>query len=124
MTASRLERIRHGLAERRAAHRRRSLGYRVVFAVAGATVTVAGVAMLALPGPAFVVIPIGLGMLAMEFAWAERMLHKALDRAEAARVKAASTSRTERALVALTGALAVGAAVAAAVHWDNPYVPV
>ena len=48
--------------------------------------------MLVTPGPAFVLIPIGLAMLALEFNWAERLLEKALEQAEKARVKAANTS--------------------------------
>ena len=38
------------------------------------TVLAIGVAMIILPGPAMVVIPLGLGILAIEFAWARRML--------------------------------------------------
>jgi tellurite resistance protein TerC len=34
----------------------------------------AGVALLVLPGPAFVVIPMGLAILGLEFAWARRWL--------------------------------------------------
>ncbi|MBI2962252.1 MAG: PGPGW domain-containing protein [Deltaproteobacteria bacterium] len=49
---------------------------RVIVTVIGATVLLMGVAMIVLPGPAFVVIPLGLGILALEFAWAERMLHR------------------------------------------------
>ena len=49
---------------------------RVFIALAGATVLLIGVAMVVLPGPAFVVIPLGLGILAIEFAWAERILHR------------------------------------------------
>jgi tellurite resistance protein TerC len=32
--------------------------------------------MIVLPGPAFIVIPAGLGILALEFAWAKRWLHE------------------------------------------------
>jgi hypothetical protein len=32
--------------------------------------------MIVLPGPAVVVIPIGLGILATEFIWAKRLLHR------------------------------------------------
>ncbi|WP_348650829.1 PGPGW domain-containing protein [Thermodesulfovibrio sp. 1176] len=32
--------------------------------------------MLVLPGPAFLVIPLGLGILAIEFSWARRLLAK------------------------------------------------
>jgi uncharacterized protein (TIGR02611 family) len=49
---------------------------RVVVAVVGFTVLLLGVAMIVLPGPAFVVIPAGLGILAIEFAWARHLLHR------------------------------------------------
>ncbi len=45
----------------------------VVFAV-GISVLMIGIALLVLPGPAFVVIPVGLAILATEFAWARRWL--------------------------------------------------
>jgi len=49
---------------------------RVIVAVVGFTVVVAGVAMLVLPGPAFIVIPLGLAILATEFVWARNLLKK------------------------------------------------
>jgi tellurite resistance protein TerC len=48
-------------------------------AVVGLTVLAIGVAMIVLPGPATMVIPLGLGILAIEFAWAERMLKRLKD---------------------------------------------
>ena len=50
---------------------------RVVIAVVGTTIVLVGVALLVLPGPAFIVIPIGLAVLALEFEWARRMLRRA-----------------------------------------------
>lgn len=50
---------------------------RVVVGVIGGTVTLLGLALLVLPGPAFVVLPIGLSILATEFVWAKRWLRKA-----------------------------------------------
>ncbi len=47
---------------------------RVVILIVGTTVVLIGVAMLVLPGPAIVVIPVGLAILATEFAWARRWL--------------------------------------------------
>lgn len=58
---------------------------RIVVAVMGGTVTLIGIALIVLPGPAFVVIPIGLSILATEFVWARRWLKKA--RRAATRVK-------------------------------------
>src|SRR5213592_4218518 len=49
----------------------------VIVSVVGATVLLIGVALLVLPGPAFVVIPVGLAILATEYAWARRWLRKA-----------------------------------------------
>ena len=48
--------------------------YRVAIVVIGFTVLAIGLAMTVLPGPAFIVIPIGLGILAQEFVWARRWL--------------------------------------------------
>jgi uncharacterized protein (TIGR02611 family) len=49
---------------------------RVIVSVIGGTVLLIGVALLVLPGPAFIVIPIGLAILATEYAWARRWLRK------------------------------------------------
>jgi len=47
---------------------------KIVVAVVGFTVVAVGIAMVVLPGPAFIVIPAGLGILALEFSWARRWL--------------------------------------------------
>jgi len=49
---------------------------RVIVTVVGATVLLIGIALLVLPGPAFIVIPVGLAILATEYAWARRWLKK------------------------------------------------
>jgi len=46
------------------------------------TVLLIGVALLVLPGPAFVVIPVGLAILATEYAWARRWLRTLKESAE------------------------------------------
>jgi uncharacterized protein (TIGR02611 family) len=50
---------------------------RVIVSIIGVTVILIGIALLVLPGPAFIVIPIGLAILATEYAWARRWLKKA-----------------------------------------------
>jgi hypothetical protein len=55
---------------------------RVVIAVVGTTVVLFGLALLVLPGPALVVIPVGLAILATEFAWARRVLRIVRESAE------------------------------------------
>jgi uncharacterized protein (TIGR02611 family) len=50
---------------------------KLIVGVIGVTVLLIGVAMVVLPGPAFIVIPLGLGILATEFAWARRAVRRA-----------------------------------------------
>ncbi len=50
---------------------------RVVVGVVGGTVLIIGIALIVLPGPAFLVIPLGLAILSAEFAWARRWLKSA-----------------------------------------------
>jgi uncharacterized protein (TIGR02611 family) len=49
---------------------------RVAVAVVGCTVLAVGLALIVLPGPAFIVIPVGLAILSVEFAWARMWLKK------------------------------------------------
>ena len=50
---------------------------RMVVTVIGFTVLLVGLAMVVLPGPAVIVIPLGLAILATEFVWARRLLERA-----------------------------------------------
>jgi len=52
------------------------LARRIVVSLVGGTVLLIGIALTVLPGPALVVIPVGLGILGIEFAWARRWLRK------------------------------------------------
>jgi hypothetical protein len=49
---------------------------RAVVGVIGGTIVLIGVALIVLPGPAFIVIPLGLLVLGSEFAWARRLLRR------------------------------------------------
>ena len=53
---------------------------KLIIAVIGFTVLLIGLTMIVLPGPAFIVIPLGLGILATEFVWARRVLEKVKDK--------------------------------------------
>jgi tellurite resistance protein TerC len=55
---------------------------RVVTVIVGGTVLLFGIALIVLPGPAFIVIPIGLAILATEFAWARHWLRIIRESAE------------------------------------------
>ena len=49
---------------------------RVIIGVIGGTILGIGLVMIILPGPAFIVIPLGLSILATEYLWAKKALHK------------------------------------------------
>ena len=102
------------LRRRREAYRERGLAYRAAWVTAAVIVIVAGVAMTVLPGPALVVIPIGLAMLSLEFAWAERLLDRALERGIDAKDVAANASRKQKIVGAAAIVCAVGAVAAVA----------
>jgi uncharacterized protein (TIGR02611 family) len=112
------------LRARQRQHRRRGRAYRAAWVVAGSVLLAAGVAMLALPGPAFVVIPIALAILSLEFKWAERLLEKALIKAAEARRAAAEAPRSQKIVTTAVAVIAVAAALVCAVMWDIPYLPV
>ena len=89
------------LRARQVEHKRRGRLYRWGFVIVGAVVLLGfGVAMLVLPGPAFVVIPIGLAIPSLEFEWAERLLERALVKGEEARRKAAGATPAQKRLSA------------------------
>jgi uncharacterized protein (TIGR02611 family) len=112
------------LQERKELHLQRSRIVRALYVMVGFTVLLAGLAMLVLPGPAFLVIPIGLAILALEFTWAETMLERAIEQGEKAKQRATDTTTTQR---VLTG-VAVGLGAAAVAIWaalgDIPVAPV
>ena len=76
--------LRQGQRER---HHQRPKAVRAIYVLAGFTVLIFGIITLITPGPAFVIIPIGLAMLSLEFTWAERLLEKAIEKGEQAKVR-------------------------------------
>jgi uncharacterized protein (TIGR02611 family) len=111
------------LRAQRAHHSSRPLWLRVLIVVVGFTLFVGGILMLVLPGPAFAVIPIGLALLSLEFAWAGRWLETAIEQAEKAKESAKETSRFQRIVVGMAIALMLVAAIAASILWEIPVVP-
>ncbi|MCH9004126.1 MAG: PGPGW domain-containing protein [Proteobacteria bacterium] len=59
-----------------AAHLTYRTGRRIVITLVGASVLVLGIVMIVTPGPALIVIPVGLAILAVEFVWARHGLRK------------------------------------------------
>lgn len=81
---------RAGLRGRRVAE----ASWRLLVLVVGLAVAGVGVVLLPLPGPGWVIIFVGLGILAAEFAWAQRLLLRARGYYE--RLKAAALRRRQR----------------------------
>ena len=76
-------RLRQGAAKtkdrqviKRAFHITYKAARRIVIGIVGATVVLIGLVMIVTPGPALVVIPIGLAILSIEFTWARAWLKK------------------------------------------------
>ncbi len=49
---------------------------KLVYSILGSTVLLIGIVMIITPGPAFIVIPLGLAILASEYAWARRVFRR------------------------------------------------
>lgn len=122
--APRKRRLLDGVRERREKHLERSRIVRIVVAIFGFLVVLTGLAMLVLPGPGLLVIAIGLGILALEFVWAERLLERTVDKMEEAADTVKRSSHKQQALGVVLLALAAAGLVAAAILWDVPLLPV
>jgi uncharacterized protein (TIGR02611 family) len=112
------------LARRREHHIQRSMAYRVAFMIAAFVVVAVGLALVPLPGPGWAIVFVGLGMLALEFKWAENLMEKILDRLEGAKEAAENASPLQKALGVVATILGIAACVAAAILWDIPLLPV
>jgi uncharacterized protein (TIGR02611 family) len=116
-------RLLDGVRERRERHLERNRLLRIGFALLGFLVVLAGVAMLVLPGPGLLVIAVGLGILALEFAWAERLLERTVDRMEDAAETVKKASRAQQILLAAACAAAAVGLLVAVLLWDIPFLP-
>jgi hypothetical protein len=56
---------------------------RIVVSLFGGTVLLVGVVMTITPGPALLVIPAGLAILGIEYAWARQWLHRIKEKTSA-----------------------------------------
>jgi uncharacterized protein (TIGR02611 family) len=87
--------------------------------ILGWVFTVAGIGLLALPGPGLLTLVAGLAILSQEYEWAERRLHPVKEKAfEAA---AAGVETWPRIISSALGALALIAV--GVVWWANPEIP-
>jgi len=114
------------LQERKERHKQRSKAYRAGTVLVGVLLVVAGIFLSGpgIPGPGFVVILLGLGLLALEFERAERALEKVIIWSDRARGRANRATAREKAAAGAVAGLLVAAFVVAAILWDIPLLPV
>jgi uncharacterized protein (TIGR02611 family) len=114
------------LRERKARHKRRHPVHRAGVVALGFLVVLVGIILSGpgVPGPGIAVILVGLGLLALEFDRAERLLEHAIVWANEAALRAEQTSTAQRVAGAVLAAVAVAAFVVAAILWDIPLLPI
>jgi hypothetical protein len=93
----------------------------VVVAVLGGLLTLAGIALLVLPGPGFVLVAAGLAVLATQFEWAKRPLDYARNKAQDG-VHEVGRSWWRAGLAGLCAAALVVAGVLVLAGVDLPFV--
>jgi uncharacterized protein (TIGR02611 family) len=114
------------LRERKARHKQRHPVHRAGVVALGFLTVLVGIVLSGpgVPGPGIAVILVGLGLLALEFDRAERLLERAIIWADMAAIRAEQTSTAQRVIVGVLAALAVAAFVFAAIRWDIPLLPI
>jgi Flp pilus assembly protein TadB len=97
------------LEERRERHSGRSRTYRIAFAALAFALLLAGVVLSLplVPGPGLPLIAVALAMLALEFAWAERLLRRIAHRVEQVEERVGWRGIAAFGAVALAAGLAV-----------------
>lgn len=95
------------------------LAYRISVGVLGWAIIVLGIFLLPLPGPGWLIIFLGLGILASEFAWAERLLNFAKRNVKAWTRWLARQSIFVKGLVSLACFALIGAVIWGYVVWQG-----
>ena len=90
-------------------YHRRGPVFRAIWLVAAVLVTFAGLAMTVLPGPAIIVIPIGVAMLAARFRWAQWLLRMIIEHGVALHRRISKAGIGVKVLTALAGGGVVAA---------------
>ena len=93
----------------------------VVVAVLGGLLTLAGIGLLVLPGPGFVLVAAGLAVLATRFSWAKKPLDYAKDKAEQG-IEEVGKSPLRAAGAAIDASVLIALGVLALAGVDLPFV--
>ena len=109
---TRIRATRHRIRSTRAGR----ITLKVAAAVVGGAVIAVGIVLLPLPGPGWLIIFAGLGILASEYEWAARLLRFAKDKVSSWTAWVAHRSRPVQIVIAAAG-LALVAGLVAAAWW-------
>jgi len=88
-----------------------TMAWRVLVTLVGVAIIVLGIILLPLPGPGWLIIFAGLGLLATEYTWASRLLQRTRRYVLAWTRWAARQSLFVQFLIGLAGLLVVGSAL-------------
>lgn len=94
--------------------------YRLVVALVGLLITVVGLVLVPAPGPGWLVVLLGLAVLASEFAWARRVLHFARRTLDAWADWVKAQPWWVKALVSLATLVLLLALAYAYLRWQGP----
>ena len=113
------------LRERKQRHKQRSKFVRLGWMILGIVLVLAGIVLSLplVPGPGFLLIFVGLAMLALEFDRVERLVEKLVYRVDQLEESAKKASPLQRALVVVAIVAGCAAFVAASLRWDLPLLP-
>lgn len=114
------------LRERKERHKQRSKVFRIAWIIVGVVLVLIGMVLSLplVPGPGFLLIFLGLAMLALEFDRVERLVERLVYKVDQLEESAKKASPLQRALVIAAIVAACAAFVAAALLWDLPVLPV
>lgn len=113
------------LRERKERHKQRSKPYRLAVGVVGVVFVLAGLVLSLplVPGPGFLLIFLGLALLALEFDRVERLVERLVHRLDQLEDRAKATSPGQRLVLGAAAAAGVAAFVAVALVRDLPLLP-
>ena len=114
------------LQERKERQKERHIAYRAGSVIVGIVLVLGGIVLSGpgVPGPGFVVILLGLGLLALEFEPAERLLERVIIWSDKAKDRIQRASTGEKVVAGVIIAAALTGFVLWAVLYDIPLVPV
>ncbi len=115
------ERVEERVDEARGVYKRQNRIVRGLWIAVAVVLVLSGLAMFVFPGgPAWLVIPVGLGMLGAVFGWARRLLKRSVRKGVKAKNVAEDTNRKVKVLGVATSACLAAAAIVLIGFWVFP----